>query len=307
MRIAILGAGALGSVIGGLMAEQGIDVCLLDVNQAHIDAINRSGLQLDTPEGSRRISISAMRPEECPGDVELIVLLTKIFHTDAALAAVQPVIDSGARVLTIQNGLGNVQRVARKVPEAQILMGSTMIPGGYVGPGHVSSAAQSWTVFKPLLDSGIADAEAIAKVLAPVGFKYSAEAELQIWQKAAFNCAMNATCGLIAGPVGAIAADPKGRALVRVIADEVIAVARAKAIAVERDAVYQHLDVALAEHQKHKPSMLQDLEAGRQTEIEALCGEVVRQAASVKIGVPLNTALATLIGLKSAHQSGRQD
>ncbi|WP_340160241.1 ketopantoate reductase family protein [uncultured Hoeflea sp.] len=303
MKIAILGAGALGSVIGGLMAEQGIDVCLLDVNQAHIDAINRSGLQLDTPEGTRRIAISALRPEQCPGDVELIILLTKIFHTEAALTAVQPVIDAGARVLTIQNGLGNAERVARRVPEAQILMGSTMIPGGYLGPGHVSSAAQSWTVFKPILDAQIAEAEAIAKVLAPVGFRYSADAEAQIWQKAAFNCAMNATCGLIGARVAAISADPQGKGLVRAIADEVIAVAQAKGLAVERDAVYQHLDVALAEHTAHKPSMLQDLEAGRETEIEALCGEVARQAAALKLAAPLNTALATLVGMKSRAAS----
>jgi len=303
MKIAILGAGALGSVIGGLMAEQGIDVCLLDVNQAHIDAVNRSGLQLDTPQGTRRITIRAMRPEQCPGDVELIILLTKIFHTEPALAAVQPVIDAGARVLTIQNGLGNAERVARRVPEAQILMGSTMIPGGYLGPGHVSSAAQSWTVFKPMLDSQDAEAKAITKVLAPVGFKYSADAEAQIWQKAAFNCAMNATCGLIGARVAAISADPQGKGLVRAIADEVIAVAQAKGLAVERDAVYQHLDVALAEHTAHKPSMLQDLEAGRETEIEALCGEVARQAAALKLAAPLNTALATLIGMKSRAAS----
>lgn len=304
MKIAILGAGALGSVIGGLTAEQGIDVCLLDVNQAHIDAVNQSGLQLDTPDGSRRVAIAAMRPEQCPPDVELIILLTKIFHTDAALASVQPVIDAGALVLTIQNGLGNAERVARTVPEKQVLLGATMIPGGLVGPGHVSSQGQSWTVFKPLLDSEIAQAERVAQALAPVGFKYSTEAELQIWQKAAFNCAMNATCGLISGPVGAIAADPKGVAWVRAIADEVIDVALARGIAVQRDAVYQHLDVALAEHQKHKPSMLQDLEAGRQTEIEALCGEVVRQAAAVKVAAPLNTALATLIGMKSRGYPG---
>lgn len=303
MKIAILGAGALGSVIGGSIAEQGIDVCLLDVNQAHIDTVNKSGLQLDTPDGTRNISIPAMRPEQCPVGVELIILLTKVFHADAALSAVQPIIDAGALVMTIQNGLGNAERVALKVPQAQILFGSTMIPGGFIAPGHVASHAKSWTVFKPLLDTEIAQAERVAEALAPVGFKYSAEADVQIWQKAAFNCSMNAICGLIAGPVGAIAADPKGRVLAVEAADEVIAMALAKGIAVEREAVYGHIDVALAEHTKHKPSMLQDLEAGRETEIEALCGEVARQAATVKVAAPLNIAFATLIELKSRYHA----
>tara|TARA_R110000751_G_scaffold234229_7_gene335643 strand:+ start:8883 stop:9797 length:915 start_codon:yes stop_codon:yes gene_type:complete len=303
MKIAILGAGALGSVIGGLMAERGIDVCLLDVNQPHIDAINQSGLQLDTPDGSRKVTIAAMRPEQCPDDTELIILLTKVFHTDAALRAVQPIIDAGALVLTIQNGLGNGERVALRVPEAQVLFGSTMIPGGFVGPGHVESQGQSWTMFKPLLESASGQAERVARALEPVGFSHSADAELQIWQKAAFNCAMNATCGLIDGPVGAITRDPEGVALVRAIADEVVAVAQARGIAVEQSAVHHHLDVALAEHTRHKPSMLQDLEAGRETEIEALCGEVARQAAKVNVAVPLNRALAALIAMKSRQMA----
>lgn len=301
MKVAILGAGALGSVIGGLMAEQGIDVCLLDVNQAHIDAINADGLQLDTPEASRRIAIAAMRPEDCPKDIDLIILLTKIFHTEAALASVSHVIDAGACVLTIQNGLGNAERVAKVVPEGQILFGSTMIPGGFVAPGHVSSQAQSWTKFKPFLDTNIELAERIANALDAVGFAYAADADHHIWQKAAFNCAMNATCGLIAGPVGAISAKPEGVDLVYAIADEVVAVALAKGIKIAYEPVHAHLDVALAEHKKHKPSMLQDLEAGRGTEIEALCAEVVRQAQGVNVAVPLNTALATLITLKAAH------
>lgn len=303
MKIAILGAGALGAVLGGLMAENGIDVCLLYVNQAHIDAINKSGLRLDTSDGSRMIKIAAMRPEQCPGDAELIILLTKIFHTDLALAAVQPIIDRGALVLTIQNGLGNAERVAQRVPEAQILVGSTMIPGEYVGPGHVASHAQSWTMFKPLEDVQINKAREIERLLSPVGFQYSAEADLQIWQKAAFNCAMNATCGLICREVAAIADDPEGRGMVRAIADEVVAVARARGIAAERDAVFKHIDVALAEHKKHKPSMLQDLEAGRETEIEALCAEVARQAANVNVAVPLNAMLANLIRMKSCRHT----
>lgn len=300
MRIAVLGAGALGSVIGGLAAQAGIDIRLLDVNQAHLDAINDGGLQLDTPAGSSRVPIPAMRPDACPPDIDLVILLTKVFHTEAALRSIAPVIGAGAFVLSIQNGLGNAERVAAFVPKDRVLYGTTMITGDFLGPGHVATHETEPTTFKSATPAGEERARDVAAALAPVLFEYSAEADVKLWQKAAFNCAMNATCGLTGGTVGVISASPEGAALVKEMAAEVVAVANAKGIAVQQSAVDAQIDFALAEHRSHKASMLQDLEAGRPTEIEALCGEVERQADALGIPAPLNRTLAALMRMKQA-------
>lgn len=138
MKYAILGAGALGSVVGGLMARDGVDVALWDINDAHIDAVNSGGLRLDLPDGQKVVRLPACRPEN-GGSADVIMLLTKTLHTEAALESVKDRITDGAAVVTLQNGLGNAARVSAIIPEDQVFYGCTMMPGRFLGAGHVAS------------------------------------------------------------------------------------------------------------------------------------------------------------------------
>jgi 2-dehydropantoate 2-reductase len=298
MKIAILGAGALGSVFGGLLSRAGLDVRLLDVNDEHIAAIDRCGLRLDLPEGTSTLRIPAGRPEDCAAPIDLIILLTKTIHTEVALASVPHLIASGAHVLTIQNGLGNAERVARQVPRDRVLYGCTMAPGIFHGPGHVETQSGRATSFKPLTEAGMPFAREVAQVLADVEFSLDPDADRVIWRKVAFNCAMNAISGLTGAGVGLMAEGEDVVGLARRSADAVVAVAGASGIEIEAAAVHRQMDDSLAHHRSHRPSMLQDMEAGRPTEIESLCGEVARQAARLGIAAPINGALATLVRLK---------
>ncbi|WP_417689721.1 ketopantoate reductase family protein [Roseibium sp.] len=303
MNIVILGAGALGSVLGGLMAKSELPVTLLDVDDAHIRAINENGLILHHDDEASRLEVPSMRPENYTGQADLIILLTKTMHTTSALASVEPLIRSGARILTIQNGLGNADRVAQSVPENCILEGSTMINGRMLGPGEVATNAASKTTFRAISASSDGFARDLGDYLRPVGFVHDPAANVVIWQKAAFNCAMNAIGALGNARVGDIARQPDAIALARSASAEVVAVANAKGISASLDAVHAQIDKALAEHGPHKPSMLQDLEAGRATEIESLCGTVEREAKSIGIDAPLNAALAALIRLRESAAS----
>jgi 2-dehydropantoate 2-reductase len=288
----------LGSVFGGLLARAGLDVQLLDVDADHIAAINRDGLRLDGPDGTHIVRLPASRPEQCTGPVDLILLLTKTMHTRPALQSVDPLIAGGAHVLTLQNGLGNGERVGRQVPRDRVLYGCTMRPGILHGPGHVETQPGGRSTFKPLIEAGMAFAEQTAETLAEVDFHLDPDADRTIWQKAAFNCAMNSICALTGARVGIMAEAADAIALGKRTADEVVAVARASGIALDAAAVHQQMDHALAQHQHHRPSMLQDLDAGRPTEIESLCGEVVQQAERLGVAVPINAALASLVRLK---------
>lgn len=300
MNIVILGAGALGSVLGGLMARAGIPVTLLDVNQAHIDEINANGLRLDLDNESKHWQIPAMRPEQFSGPADLIILLTKTMHTGIALKSVQNLIDGGAYVLTIQNGLGNADRVAEVVAKEKILEGSTMIPGDLKGPGHASSHDGNVTTFKAMSPEAQPFAEELAAVMAPVQFVFDDKADVVIWQKAAFNCALNSMAALCGARVGDIAREPSAVTLAKAASAEVVAIANAKGIAAKLEAVHAKIDEALAHHGPHKPSMLQDVEAGRPTEIEALCGTAEREGAALGIPTPMNQALAALVRLKES-------
>ncbi len=300
MKIAILGAGALGSVIGAHLAKAGLEVTLLDLNQAHIDAVNRDGLRVDWDDETEILPMAAARPEACPADVDLILLLTKTYHGDAALASVAEVIAGGAFVMTLQNGLGNVETLLAHVPRDKVLYGCTMTPGDFRGPGHVASHGNAHTPFTALVPSP--EAEALAAPLAAAGFEFAPTAPAQVWQKAAFNCAMNATTALAGVPVGGLAATPGATPLTSAITGEVIALAKAEGVDASLDAVEKQIAFAFANHGAHKASMLQDIERGRPTEIAALNGYVARRSAERGLPAPLNTLLATLMLTKEAAQ-----
>ncbi|MAM38521.1 MAG: 2-dehydropantoate 2-reductase [Erythrobacter sp.] len=297
MKIAILGAGALGSVIGAELHAAGQEVVLLDRNADHLEAINRAGLRVDWDDRTEYLAIPAMLPEEAP-QADLVILLTKTMHSDAALQSVAPLIEGGACVLTLQNGLGNVERVRARVPEGQVLFGCTMTPGDLRGPGHVASHGMAFTPFDALVSTG--PAARLAAELDGAQLIWTENAAAQVWQKAAFNCAMNATAVLGAGPVGAIGAHV-GPDLALAIAAEVLAVGRAEGVEADLAAVEKQIGFALREHTGHKPSMLQDIEAGRPTEIEALNGYVATAAARHGIEVPMNRLLAALVRMREGR------
>jgi len=297
MKIAILGAGALGSVIGAELHTAGHEVVLLDLNEAHLEAITANGLRVDWDDRTEHLPIPAMRPDQAP-QVDLVILLTKTMHTDGALQGIASLIDGGACVLTLQNGLGNVERVQVRVPDDQILFGCTMTPGDLRGPGHVASHGMAYTPFDALTPDG--PAAQLAEKLNGDQMSWTSAAAAQVWQKAAFNCAMNATAVLGAGTVGAIA-EHVGAGLSRDIAAEVLAVGRAEGVAGDIDAVAKQIDFALREHKGHKPSMLQDVEAGRRTEIESLNGYVEQAAARHGIDAPMNRLLAALVRMRESQ------
>lgn len=298
MKTAILGAGALGSVMGGLLAAAGGDIELWDLNEAHIDEINKNGLRIDGPKGELIANVKAMRPEVSQVTPELIILLTKTNHTEAALKGVQRHIDAGAHVLTFQNGLGNAERISKIVPADKVLYGCTMMPGRFIAPGHVASQGNGYAVYNSLTQKGQSFANAAAVETDLLSLKPTDETDQIIWQKAAFNCAMNASCALSGARVGGLAGE-QILAMLYSISAEVVAVANCVGVQANHQTVMEQIEYAIANHTQHKPSMLQDIEAGRQTEIESLCGYVAQLAHVNKISAPLNDALWGLVTLKT--------
>ena len=139
MKVLILGAGAMGCLYGAALHRAGAQVAFVDVNQPHIDAINARGLELETRAGTEFLPIPARRPEEIETPVDLVVVFTKTFHTDGALAGVAAAIGPQTWLLSLQNGLGNDRRLAAHAAEDRILVGSSSLPSDLVGPGKVRS------------------------------------------------------------------------------------------------------------------------------------------------------------------------
>lgn len=308
MNITILGAGAMGSLFGGLLAEQGQKVTLLDVNDIHLQAIQRQGLRLETDDGERRFhQLTACRPEQVQGHADLLLVFTKTLHTEVALASVAHHLAPHTRVLTLQNGLGNAEMLCRHVAEERVMVGMTTWPSDMLGAGHVRSHGKGGVRLLSADSRQRACAGDIAALLDAAGLRAEVDPDVwtSIWEKVAFNAALNSLCAATGCTVGQLDAVPEGMQLIRGIVEEVVAVAQAEGVPASAQRCLHSIADALAQHRSHKPSMLQDVLAGRPTEIGSINGEVVARASRLGIAVPHTETLLGLLRLIEARVHSR--
>lgn len=307
MKIAVVGAGAMGSLFGGLLAEQGHDVTLVDVNVAHLQAIQSQGLRLHDDRGDRHIrAVRACRPEQADGVPDLVLVFTKTLHTASALAGVARLIGPQTYVLSLQNGLGNVEVISQHVPTERILIGVTTWPADLVEPGHVHSHGQGVVQLMSADGQDRPFVATVAQALNAAGLACTADAAVwtAIWEKVAFNAALNSICTAAHCTVDQLGLIDDGQALAFAVVDEVLAVALAQGVAVHPDACKARVADAIARHVGHKPSMLQDVLASRPTEIESINGAVVAAAAAHGVPVPCTRTLLQIVRLVQARQAG---
>ena len=304
MKIAVLGAGAMGSLFGGLLAESGQAVTLIDVNDAHLQAIREHGLRLETGMGDRRItSLETCRPEQVTSRPDLLLVFTKTLHTAAALQGIAGIIGPDTLVLTLQNGLGNVEAVARFVPRDRIVVGMTTWPADIAGTAHVRS--HGFGIIRIMASDGQerSGVTGIAEALSKAGLRCTVDQTVwqAIWEKVAFNAALNGICAVTGCTVDQLGAASEGFALASAVVDEVIAVARAEGVEADAEHCRETVAHAIAHHVGHKPSMLQDVLAGRATEIGAINGAVAERAGKHGIAVPHTETLLGLVRLIEAR------
>lgn len=294
----------MGSLFGGLLAETGHTVTLIDINDAHLDAIRQRGLRLDTGGGNRQVTtLLPTRPEAATEAPDLLILFTKTMHTAAALRGVAHLLAVHTQVLSLQNGLGNLETIARFVAPERILIGVTTWPADMVGAGHVHSHGEG--SIRLMTADGV-DRPALGACVAALngaGLRCQADPQVwaAIWQKVAFNTALNSLCAVTRCTVDQLDAIPEGRALALRIVSEVIAVARANGVAADLDTTCGTVVHAITHHHGHKPSMLQDVLAGRRTEVDSINGAVVAAAEKAGIATPCTQTLLTLVRLIDAQ------
>ena len=300
IRYTVLGAGAMGSVFGARLHLAGCDVELLNRSPEHSQAIRNNGLLAHIDGQSHKIDMPACTVDQArPADV--VILFTKAYQIDAALEQMPDNLKQ-AHVVTLQNGLGNGARVAKWVGIERTVEGVTMMPAEFIRAGEVASsdAAESWLFHANGQSNELVDN--IGRDFNKAGIVCNVTANVQrfIWQKACFNLAMNALCALTNGSPGLLQEYADGNALAHEIADETVVVASHNGIEVDADKVHNLIDYACENHTWHRPSMLQDLNYERLTEIDALNGFVAQIARELGRPAPLNTMIARLIKLRQA-------
>ncbi len=299
MKIVVVGSGAMGCLFGGLLAESGQDVVSIDIAGRHLEALQRDGLVLRTDAGERHIAVTAGLAADFSAPCDLALVFTKGPHTATAVRDAAHLIGPQSWVLTLQNGLGNAATIQQVVPHVRVAIGMTSWPADLHAPGHAASHGHGGVLLWSHDGRPDPALERIAAVLSAAGLNAAADAsvEVAIWEKVAFNAGMNSVCAVTLLPVGPMGDHPAGPSLAHAIVAEALAVARARGLAVDAARVERLIATAFAEHRTHRPSMLQDVLAGRPTEIETINGAIVAEGERLGIATPVARTLRDLVRL----------
>ena len=301
MRVAILGAGAMGRFFGALLIAAGEDVVMVDVDPETIGAIDRHGITVRIDEAERHVDARAARADDLSDRVDLVMVFTKSMHTDAALASIRHLVHPATLGLTVQNGLGNHDPLIALLGRERALVGMTDYPADLDSDGPVHVRASGRVVLGPLDTGGAHAAEQVAGLLAGAGISTRVDPDVlvPIWEKLAFNATLNTLTAAAGLTVGEVGSRREGRYLAMTALAETLAVADAVAVPVDPTRVRHHVDWAFEHHADHRPSMLVDLESGRLTEVDSIGGAVCRLGAARGVAVPVLETLCAIVRLRT--------
>jgi 2-dehydropantoate 2-reductase len=287
MNIAIMGAGGVGGYYGGLLSLAGHDVTFI-ARGAHLKALREKGLIVRSVFGD--FSISPVRAIHEPGDVgpvDLVIIATKSYHTDEAALAIKPMIGPNTSVISFQNGVDAAERIGAVIGKDHALGGATWLSAAIEAPGIIGQYSQFRRIVLGELDGRLTPrAEAVAEAfrVTPATVELVTNIHQVLWTKFVFISAISALGSLTRVTLGAFRQVPETRALLVQAISEIIAVAHARGIILEKDLPEKTLAFIDSAAQDIKPSMQRDIEAGRVSELESLIGIVVKLGR--ELGVP---------------------
>ena len=304
MRIAVVGAGAMGSIFGARFAQAGHDTVLVDVAAPLVEKLNAGGVTVVRGEEETTTRVPATTDPTSVGPVDVVVFFPKCYHTAAAAELARPLVGPDTVVASLQNGWGNGDVLAEAFPAEQIVVGVTYNSGTVLELGRVSHPGVGPTTVGPFASESTAGAQRLADAVSSTGLEASVASPVrpEIWKKLILNAATLPPAALAGLAAGALTAQPDMHELVSETAREAVSVARALGYDIDPDERVAYIHGLLERAGPSKASMLQDFEAGRRTEIDVINGAVVKAAEETGVPVPLNRAFVALVkGWESAR------
>lgn len=299
MKVGIIGAGAMGSVVGGMLAKSGHDVALIDVWEEAVENINRNGLRIEDKEGrSEIIKVRATTDPTTVGVVDLAVVFVKCYHTESAVRSALPIVGPQTSVLSLQNGWGNGPKIAGIVGEDKLLLGVCYHSATVTGPGQVLHGGRGMT-FMGEGDGTISERlNWISAEFNRAGMEVTATAHVlkEIWSKLALNACTLPTSSLLRFFAPQLVQHQPMLDLMAALLLEVVAVAQAQGIEMNYEERWEAITGLLKRCGPNaKASMLQDVEKQRRTEIDVINGAIVEAGQCLNIATPYNNAMVWMV------------
>lgn len=298
MKVAVMGAGAVGCYYGAMLARAGHEVVLIG-RPAHVEAVRASGLRLEAQSFDEHVPMAAGTEPDAVQGADLVLFCVKSTDTEAAAAQIAPHLAPGALVLTLQNGVDNDERARSVLRAHEVAAAVVYVATGMAGPGHVKHNGRGELVIAPS-----ARGEEVAQALRAAGVptEISDNVRGALWAKLVLNCAYNALSAITQLPYGVLVRNEGVPGVLRDVVAECLAVARAEGVTIPGD-----IDAAVAGIARTMPaqfsSTAQDLARGKRSEIDHLNGFVLRRGEALGVPVPANRLLWTLVRLLEDKQA----
>lgn len=288
MRIAVIGAGAMGSIYGGHLSLNN-EVYLIDTNQAIVDHINKNGLILQENGEDVVYHPTAATSTEGQEPFDLIILFVKALFSKAALSSNKGIIGPNTYLMTLQNGSGHEDILGEFVPVDRIIIGTTEDNGAILAPGHVRRGGSGNTNIGMLTEDTNGFLPKLKEALDSCGFHGHIHANIQqlIWNKLFTNVSLSAVTGVLQVPMGFIAGNEHAWIITKQLIHEAVAVAHGLGLEADEAEITEKVRLTSLNSPEGITSICADIRAGRKTEVNTISGSVVR--ASKKCGVPAPT------------------
>jgi len=292
LKVAVMGAGAVGCYFGGLLARAGHDVTLIARPQ-HVEAIARDGLRMETKTFDERVRVKASSDPAAAKGAQLVLFCVKSGDTESAGAQLKPHLGGDALVLCLQNGCDNDQRLRQVLTQQEIAAAVVYVGTEMLGPGHVKHHGRGELVIDP-----VRNIPGLEKTLAAAGIPTEVSDNVRgaLWQKLIINCAYNAVSAIAQKPYGQTVPGVGIRDVMEDVIQECLAVAEAEGVRITTDVragVQRVFETIPAQYS----STAQDIARGKPTEIDFLNGHVVRRGKALGIPTPANQVLWALVKL----------
>ena len=300
IRIAIVGAGAMGCLLAVMFHKAGLEVVLIEKQQDRTKWINERGLLVEGVPGESRMKIRAVDDPTEAGQCDLLIFAVKAYDTANACQGVGLLLTENSSVLTLQNGVGNVEILCAEFGPEKVLGGTTSFGATALGPGHIRYAGAGETVVAERVNRGGRLYDVIG-LINTAGLNASAADDLDglIWGKVLINVGINAITAVAGVRNGVLVRDENGRALMRMAVEEAERIVKALGVTLPYEYPVAKAEAVARGTAENVSSMLQDVAAHRRTEIEFINGAIVHEGRRLGIPTPVNEVLSLLVEIKS--------
>ncbi len=298
MKIVVVGPGALGCLVSAILKNKTKEeIWLLDEFSDRAKKLSADGIKVEGLGGSFNVKVNVTSNVKDIGQCDLLILCVKSYSTEDACKQIKEIVTDKASILTLQNGLGNVQILNDHFGEDRVIAGVTNHGSTLLGVGHVRHAGKGDTVIGKADGRVLGAIREVAGLLTKAGMetKVSRDIDSVIWSKLIVNSGINAITAITGLSNGAIVEDDECRQVLRSAVQEAVKVVKRKRIKLSYDDPIQKVESVCKATSENISSMLQDVLNKNRTEIDFINGAIVRQAKSLNIPTPVNEVLTNLV------------